>query len=100
MSYRFWTETEIDFIKNLYLTASKEELRSKIPGRSWEDIKQKAYTLGVVGRSMQPNPHRGNAARYSINQRFFQEWSADLAYILGYIVGDYRVDAPSRLTSR
>jgi hypothetical protein len=92
MSHKPWSTEESELIKTLYLSTSKEELLQLLPRRTWQDIKQKAFNLGVRGRSFQSNSLRGNAAKYTINSDFFVEWSQDLAYVLGYIIGDGNIN--------
>ena len=92
MSYKPWTWEECELIKTFYLSASKEELLKLLPQRTWVDIKQKAYNSRVVGRLPQDHLVRGNAAKYTINVNFFAEWSQDLAYVLGYILGDGNIN--------
>src|ERR1700694_5939236 len=92
MSHKPWSTEESELIKTLYLSTSKEELLQLLPRRTWQDIEQKAFNLGVRGRSFQSNSLRGNAAKYTINSDFFVEWSQDLAYVLGYIIGDGNIN--------
>jgi hypothetical protein len=92
MSYKPWSKEETELIKTHYLTAPKAELLRLLPRRTWQDITQKAYKIGITGRSFQFDPLRGNAAKYTINIDFFAEWSQDLAYVLGYVIGDGNVD--------
>ncbi len=92
MSHKPWTTEECELIKTFYLRASKEELLQLFPQRTWVDIKQKAHNLRVIGRSSQSHLARGNAAKYTINLDFFAEWSQDLAYVLGYIIGDGNIN--------
>ena len=93
MSYRPWSKEETGIINTHYLTAPKAELLRLLPRRTWQNITQKAYDMGITGRSFQVDPLRGNAAKYTINIDFFAEWSQDMAYVLGYVIGDGNVDA-------
>lgn len=92
MSYKRWSTEESELIKTLYISTSKEELLQMLPRRTWEDIKQKAHNLGARGRSYHSNSQRGNAAKYTINSDFFAEWSQDLAYVVGYVIGDGNIN--------
>ena len=92
MSYKPWSKEESGLIKTHYLTAPKAELLRLLPRRTWQNITQKAYDMGITGRSFQVDPQRGNAAKYTINIDFFAGWSQDMAYVLGYVIGDGNVD--------
>lgn len=42
-----WSSHEIDTLKNLYADGVKQELLNAFPRRTWDDIKNKAKSLGV-----------------------------------------------------
>jgi DNA invertase Pin-like site-specific DNA recombinase len=42
-----WTDAEFDVVKEHYATATKDELLSLLPGRTWKAIKRKGHQLGL-----------------------------------------------------
>lgn len=51
-------------------------------GVSTSAIRQRLRKLGVDNSSKRRKP------KYNVNERFFSEWSAEMAYVLGFIVTD------------
>jgi hypothetical protein len=75
-----WTNEEISVVKEMYPLEPADKILNTID-RSWYSIKQKARKLGVK---------RKVAYRMSksTNHCFFDNWSDDMAYILGFICAD------------
>lgn len=72
-----WKDWEDDLIKKNYRTCSRDYLLDKI-NRSWNAIQL---------RAKKHNLYREKGANYA-NIDFFDSWSADMAYILGFIYAD------------
>lgn len=47
----YWTQKEIEILKEHYTYASKEELLELLPKRSWHAIQNKALKLGLKRRT-------------------------------------------------
>lgn len=77
-----WTNREIKFLKNNYDIPNKKAILIKtLYNRSWMSIKNKARILGI-------NTNYEPWNKKEINDEFFDEWSNEMAYVLGVFVSD------------
>lgn len=76
-----WNEQEIQILKNDYKDCSKEKLIELLPNRTWMAIKVRAFILQVTGA-------QGGRNRKQINKYFFDKWSNEMAYVLGFFAAD------------
>jgi hypothetical protein len=72
-----WTKEEDDILKEHFEFNSHEFLMDKLH-RSWRGIMHRADKLGM---------HRAISANYS-NISFFNTWSNEMAYVLGFVAAD------------
>ena len=71
--YSFWTEEEIEYLKNNYKYRNKEELAKNLD-RTWYAIQIKASELNLTG--------------ISIDEDFFKNWTKKMAWTLGLWIAD------------
>lgn len=74
-----WTKKEIEFLRQNYYLMPWEGLLYNLQNRTKDAIEQKAHYLGFKRK-----PRR----TYNVNEEFFNTWSPQMAYILGYIAAD------------
>jgi len=75
-----WSEYELNLLKQ-YPKLTKREICDQLD-RSLESVRKKIHRLNVVGDNI--NYQR----KYELNLDFFDVWSSDLSYILGYMMAD------------
>lgn len=75
-SRSLWTEKENQIIIDNYWC--NPDVWSLLPNRSREAIKVQARKLGI----------KRQCGNYSINHRFFESWSKECAYIIGFLLAD------------
>ena len=74
-----WTDDELDFLKNNYMTLSRVEMAKKL-NKKKSSIDSKMKTL---------NLKRGKVRKYSVNEKFFEVIDTEeKAYWLGFIFAD------------
>lgn len=71
-----WTEEEDNILKKYYWC--DPDVYSRFPGRSRHSVHHRANKYGLKRQS-------GNG---KVNFNFFQDWSADVAYIVGFMIAD------------
>jgi glycerol-3-phosphate dehydrogenase len=76
---RLWTEDDIAFLKANYSTSTKSHIMSGLD-RGWEAIKKKATSIGESRAHCRPQE--------GTNHKFFDIWSKEMAYVLGFIWAD------------
>lgn len=73
-----WTKREIEFLKKNYRTTSWDKLLYNLhKTRTKESTQIKAMRLGLK-----------KERKHTINEKFFDTWTPQMAYILGYITAD------------
>lgn len=72
-----WTTQEINFIKSNFRKKTYKEI-----GRI---IRRSAYSVQSKTRFL---PFQKKVNKYQIDHNFFQEWSYEMAYVLGFITAD------------
>ncbi len=80
LSPKIWQENENNIIKNLFENEPKENLLKLLPGRSWSAILAQGERLGLRRKTNKP--------RLQINENYFDNWSSNSAYILGFVLAD------------
>lgn len=75
-----WSEYELSLLKQ-YPKLTKREICDQLD-RSLESVRKKIHRLNVAGDNI--NYQR----KYDLNMGFFDVWSSDLSYILGYMMAD------------
>src|SRR5258708_37894827 len=75
-----WTQPEINFLKESITNLTYKQM-SKIINRSPASIQSKIRYL----------PFEQKIKKYPVNSNFFKIWSAEMAYILGFIAADGNV---------
>lgn len=91
-----WTERQKEFVKNNCLKMTYQEIGIKI-GRS----------TGSVGTWCCSNGLSQKSSIHIVHEQYFDKWSAEMAYILGFIVADgsisrsgYRLEISIQLKDR
>jgi hypothetical protein len=82
MSGLLWTEPERVLLKTIYLDHSKNDVLD-IMHRPWSSIKSEAFKLGLKRKRMITC-----RMKPGVNHTFFDTWSNDMAYVLGFIAAD------------
>lgn len=72
-----WTTQEIYFIKGNFREKTYKEI-GRIIGRSASSVQSKVRFL----------PFQKKVNKYEIDHNFFQRWSCEMAYVLGFITAD------------
>jgi hypothetical protein len=87
-----WSIEENDLIISRFASEGSRFLSLEL-GRSRNSIDSQARRLGV--KSLEKNQLRAGtvSGRNVVNHRLFDSWSADMAYVLGYIFTDGSVQA-------
>lgn len=82
-----WTKKEIELLKNFYPT-ERIKLREIFPNRSLSSIYHKANKIRL-SRIVKPQKHFKN-------EKFFDSWSKEMAYVLGWVWSDGNIDQSRR----
>jgi len=80
---KIWIEKEIKYLKNNYGKIPAEEI-SKYLNRSFESVTLKAFCLRL-------KTIPGNKWEPTYNEKFFDNWSPDLAWLVGIVLSDGHV---------
>ncbi len=75
----YWTPEEDSIIEEHFCYAPQNYLMNLLPGRTWKSI---------FMRGNGKNLKRISQDRYFIDYNFFENWSKESAYILGFITAD------------
>lgn len=86
-STKDWTKKEIKLLKRYYPT-ERIELKEILPYRSLSSIHHKANKLNL-NRIVKPQ-------KYIKNEKFFDVWSKEMAYVLGWVWSDGHIDITHR----
>ena len=81
MKCKKWTDEEVNIIKNMYPEEPRKYILEELKDRKWESIKTKARKLGIKRKVAYKMPAE-------TNHYFFDNWSNEMAYILGLICAD------------
>jgi hypothetical protein len=73
-----WAEEELNIVRQYYITKNKDFILSKLNNRTWKSVEHASKRFGLK---------RGGAANRSIVD-YFDNWSNEMAYILGFIAAD------------
>jgi len=84
-----WDERKDQLLRERYPEEGASEELQTILGVSWDDLAQKAAKLGVKFRDRLKKAGQ-TASRTSthVNTKFFETWTPDSAYVLGYTWAD------------
>jgi len=85
--YKDWGENEIKLLKEFY-PSQRIKFESLLPNRTHSSIHHKAHRLGLK-RLVKP-------LKYSMNETFFNKWSKEMAYFLGWLYSDGNVSREKR----
>ena len=87
-SFYVWTPEMLKAIKKLYPTADKQTLEDAI-GLPYYAIQTKARRLGLYNTTWKERGSKTKSANNtSCDIHFFDEWSTDMAYVLGLLWAD------------
>lgn len=76
-----WSKQELETLKRVYGKTS--DLEKHFPNRTLNSIYHKANRLGLENLV--------RFRKYAVNEGFFQEWTKEMAYILGWMFSDGNV---------
>lgn len=79
---RMWTEEEIAYLTEFYGVETEEVLCENLRGRSFVAVQQFARKLNLERN------HRHIKKGYYFNDEFFDYWSKEMAWVLGWITSD------------
>ena len=82
-----WSLRETEILKSEYGSRRLSELLPLLPGRTGNAISGKARNLGL---EKPKSLYRGLATnrKYQLDESFFDKWSHDSAYVLGFFLAD------------
>lgn len=72
-----WTKEDIGFLKN-HLTSLEYKKIGQHLNRSYSSVQSEVRSLGI----------RKRVDKHEINSNFFETWSSEMAYVLGFITAD------------
>lgn len=79
-SAKLWHSQNNELLRLYFENSSKEELLKLFPRRSWAAIIAQGERLGLRRKRDKP--------RLRVNEIYFEKWSNNMAYILGFILAD------------
>ncbi len=79
-SAKLWQPNENKIIKDCFYSVPKETLLQMLSGRSWLAIMAQGERLGIKRKRDKP--------RIRVNENYFKKWSANMSYLLGFILAD------------
>lgn len=79
-SAKLWQSRENTILKKSFRHFSKKELTKLLPRRSWKAILAQGERLGLKRETAKP--------RLKVDESYFEKWTPDMAYILGFIIAD------------
>ena len=79
-SGEYWSKEEDKILAKHFIWAPKNYILDLLPNRTWQGILQRGIKALNLNRESQD--------RYSVNYRFFEEWTPESAYIFGFIASD------------
>jgi hypothetical protein len=87
MEMNYWTPIEEQFLINNHDKFNINELAQHI-NRSVVGIRKKLYKMGLDWKKFTNDEMRQYLHKYSVNEKFFENWSSDMAYVLGLWYAD------------
>lgn len=84
---KIWTTSEIKLLKKHY-SRERIQLKKLFPNRTYSSIYHKAHKLGLK-RIVSP-------LKYSMDESFFDKWSKEMSYFLGWLYSDGNVSKEKR----
>src|ERR1700733_6164758 len=94
---KLWTAEEVAFLVEFFASHGAKHVSEKL-GRSIGTVKSKASKMGIrqskeaTKANFRAFAEKKIAACDSVNWRLFEDWSPDMAYILGYMWADASVN--------
>lgn len=79
-SAKLWHSQEDELLGNKFALSTKEELLTLFPRRTWPAIMAQGERLGLKRERNHP--------RLQVNEDYFQNWSPNMAYVLGFTLAD------------
>lgn len=79
-SAKLWHPKENKKLEKTFINTTKDELLNLFPRRSWSAILAQGERLGLKRKRDKP--------RLAVNEDYFKYWSANMAYVLGFILAD------------
>lgn len=79
-SGELWTQQEDQIVRENFEYAPKHRLEDMLPNRTWQAILQRGIKTHHLYRLSQD--------RYDVDYKFFDKWTADSAYVFGFIAAD------------
>ena len=79
-SAKLWQPNENKIIINYFYSVPEKTLTQMLPGRSWLAIMAQGERLGIKRKRDKP--------RIRVNVDYFKKWSANMSYLLGFILAD------------
>ena len=76
-----WSKFEKQFLRNNYTTLSTNRIMAKLNNRTLRAIRIKACYLRLTKK-------QGEWNKKQINEQFFDKWSDEMAYVLGFFAAD------------
>lgn len=79
-SAKLWHPEQNKLLKNKFATTNKEDLLELFPNRTWSAIMAQGERLGIKRERNRP--------RLKVNEDYFNQWSSNMAYVLGFTLSD------------
>lgn len=88
LSVRYWTDEEVDIVKEFYSSEDEEFFKETLPSRTWSEIQNKASKLKIRKYKMNENHVR----RENVTLNTFEEISEALSLYGHTLIDFYRLD--------
>jgi len=99
-----WIDSQRNLLKELYPQRNFNSELEKILGHPWRSINHEAQKLklrrGTHPRIFSKRKRDKFYQNYFVNDQFFQTWSPEMAYILGFIFGDGNIANHTKSSQR
>ncbi len=79
-SAKLWQPQENNILRRYFAETSKEKFLKLLPKRSWLSILAQGERLNLKRKTNKPT--------LRVNTHYFRKWSANMAYVLGFIFAD------------
>ncbi|MBI2515054.1 hypothetical protein HYV91_02635 [Candidatus Wolfebacteria bacterium] len=79
-SAKLWQREENEILKKYFKDSTEGELLNFLPKRSWSAILAQGERLGLKRSTNKP--------KINVNESYFQKWSPNMAYVLGFTLAD------------
>lgn len=81
-----WSDDEDNYLRDNYGKIPRKDIMEKIPGISYNDLKNRAYLLGLTGnRSEVQKKCRLRFRQYDLDLSYFDEIAKDCSYWAGFV---------------